>query len=71
MERRSHVKGLQFWREAPRLGLTGVSEIEIAEGGVIAERAAYDLNVAFDVLCRRRWDFRARRRHEEAGGLPE
>ena len=36
-ERRSHVKGLQFWREAPRLGLTGVSEIEIAEGGVIAE----------------------------------
>jgi hypothetical protein len=52
MERRSHVRGLQFWREAPRLGLRGVSEIEIAEAGVIAERAAYDLNLAFDVLCR-------------------
>jgi hypothetical protein len=52
MERRLRIKGLQFWREAPRLGLTGVSEIEIAEGGVIAERAAYNLNLAFDVLCR-------------------
>jgi hypothetical protein len=52
VERRSHVRGLQFWREAPRLGLTGVSEIELAEGGVVAERAAYDLNLALDVLCR-------------------
>jgi hypothetical protein len=52
MERRSHVRGIQFWREAPQLGLTGISEIRIAEGGVIAERAAYDLNLAFDVLCR-------------------
>jgi hypothetical protein len=52
MERRSHVMGLQFWREAPRVGLTGVSDVEIGERGVIAERAAYDLNLALDVLCR-------------------
>jgi hypothetical protein len=50
MERRPHVRGLQFWREAPRLGLTGVNEIEIAEAGVIAERAVYDLNLALDAL---------------------
>jgi hypothetical protein len=40
MKLRSH-KELQFWREAPRIGLTGVAEI----GDVVAERVAYDLNV--------------------------
>ena len=43
---------LQFWREAPRIGLTGVAEIEIGEQGVLAERVAYDLNLASDMLCR-------------------
>jgi len=51
MELRSH-KGLQFWREAPRIGLTGVAEIEIGEQGVAAERVAYDLNMASDILRR-------------------
>jgi hypothetical protein len=43
---------LHFWREAPRIGLTGVAEIEIGERGVVAERVAYDLNLASDMLCR-------------------
>src|SRR5215831_10580999 len=43
---------LQFWREAPRIGLTGVAEIELGERGVAAERVAYDLNLASDMLCR-------------------
>jgi hypothetical protein len=51
MKLRSH-KELQFWREAPRIGLTGVAEIEIGERGVVAERVAYDLNMASDMLCR-------------------
>jgi hypothetical protein len=51
MELRPH-KELQFWREAPRIGLTGVAEIEIGERGVVAERVAYDLNMASDILCR-------------------
>jgi hypothetical protein len=41
---------LQFWREAPRIGLTGVAWIEIGELGVSAERVAYDLNVPSDLL---------------------
>jgi len=49
---RSRVSVLQFWREAPRIGLTGISEIEIGERGIIAERAAYDANLASDLLCR-------------------
>jgi hypothetical protein len=51
MKLRSH-KELQFWREAPRIGLTGVAEIEIGERGVATERVAYDLNLASDILCR-------------------
>jgi hypothetical protein len=31
---------IQFWREAPRIGLTWVAEIEIGERGVV-ERVAY------------------------------
>ena len=50
MERRSHLRGLQFWREAPRLGLTGVGEIEIGRLGVISEHVTYDLNLASDML---------------------
>ena len=51
MKLRSH-KGLQFWCEAPRIGLTGVAKIELGERGVVAERVAYDLNMASDILCR-------------------
>jgi hypothetical protein len=46
------LKEFQFWREAPRIGLTGVAEIEIGERGVAAERVAYDLNLASGILCR-------------------
>jgi len=41
---------LKFFREAPRLGLTGITFITVGEGGVIAESVAYDLNLASDVL---------------------
>jgi hypothetical protein len=43
-------RGLTFFREAPRLGLTGVTFITIGEHGVIAEAVTYDLNLALDVL---------------------
>lgn len=59
MERQSSSGGLQLWREAPRIGLTGVAEIEIGEQGVIAERVAYDPNLASDIL-RRAWSDRSR-----------
>ena len=52
IERRSCPSELRFWREAPRIGLTGVSQIEVGERGVIAETVAYDLNLASDMLCR-------------------
>jgi hypothetical protein len=41
---------LTFFREAPLLGLTGVTCITIGERGVIAEAVAYDLNLSLDVL---------------------
>ena len=41
---------LQFWREAPRIGLTGVAWIEIGPLGVSAEHVAYDLNMVSDLL---------------------
>ena len=41
---------LQFWREAPRIGLTGIARIEFTAAGVIAESVAYDLNLASDLL---------------------
>jgi hypothetical protein len=52
MNQRSRPGQLQFWREAPRVGLVGVSEIEFGEHGVIAESVAYDLNMASDMLRR-------------------
>jgi len=42
---------LRFRREAPRIGLSGVSEIEIGERGVIAETVTYP-DIAADGLCR-------------------
>ena len=47
-----HVRGLRFWREAPSVGLTGVAEVQIGERGVVAERVAYDGNLASDILRR-------------------
>ena len=41
---------LEFWRECPRLGLTGTSLITLTAGGVISERVAYDLNMAAEQL---------------------
>ena len=48
----SRADGLEFWREAPRMGLTGISRIEVGERGVISECVAYDLNLASDLLRR-------------------
>jgi hypothetical protein len=44
--------GLKFWREAPRLGLAGIAEIQVGERGVVAETVTYDLNLAADLLRR-------------------
>ena len=41
---------LTFYREAPRLGLSGITFITIGERGIVAESVAYDLNLASDVL---------------------
>ena len=45
------TRGLQFWREAPGIGLTGMSEIVVGPHGIVAERTAYDLNMACGQLC--------------------
>jgi hypothetical protein len=45
-----HRGRLKFFREAPRLGLTGITFITIGQRGVIAERVAYDPNLALNVL---------------------
>ena len=42
-----------FFREAPRLGLSGISVITLGAHGVIAECVAYDLNLATEVLRQR------------------
>jgi hypothetical protein len=43
---------LEFWREAPALGLTGSSEIVIGPQGIVSERVVYDLNLACGQLRR-------------------
>ena len=40
----------RYWREAPNLGLTGLSEIMVTRRGVAAEAVAYDLNMACETL---------------------
>lgn len=52
MDQRCGAGELPFWREAPRIGLTGVSAIRLGKRGVIAESVAYDLNLASDALRR-------------------
>ena len=43
---------LQFWREAPRIGLTGTAQIVVGPYGVVADRVEYDPNLASDLLSR-------------------
>src|SRR5262245_27734162 len=43
----------QFWREAPRIGLTGTAQIVVGPYGVISEQVAYDLNLASNLLRQR------------------
>ena len=43
---------LRFCREAPRIGLTGITDVVVGEHGVIADKVTYDLNLASDILCR-------------------
>jgi hypothetical protein len=50
IDRSQRFGQLAFFREAPLLGLTGVTHITIGEHGVIAEAVAYDLNPALNVL---------------------
>ena len=49
MDRLSRDDEFEFWREAPRIGLTGISQIKASPRGVLAESVAYDLNLASDV----------------------
>jgi hypothetical protein len=46
----SHAARRQYWREAPLLGLTGLAEITVRRGRVVAEEVAYDLNIACETL---------------------
>jgi hypothetical protein len=48
----SHSGGIWFWREAPRIGLTGITQIEVGQRGVIGESVAYEANLASDMLYR-------------------
>lgn len=52
MEGPSHLAGIWFWREAPRIGLAGVTQIEVGDHGVIGESVAYEGNLACDMLRR-------------------
>jgi hypothetical protein len=50
MDELSPSTALRFSREAPRVGLTGICEIKLAEGGVVSETVEYDLNLASNLL---------------------
>jgi len=52
MEGLSHLDGIWFWRAAPRIGLTGVTQIKVGDQGVIGESVAYEGNLASDMLRR-------------------
>ena len=47
-----HPGGIWFWREAPRVGLAGITQIEVGEQGIIGESVAYEANLASDMLRR-------------------
>jgi hypothetical protein len=40
----------EFWREAPRLGLTGVARVAVTPRGIVADTVSYDLNMASGTL---------------------
>jgi hypothetical protein len=40
----------QYWREAPHLGLTGMTWIAVTPRGIAADTVAYDLNMACEIL---------------------
>lgn len=40
----------EYFREAPRLGLTGIAFITIGDRGIATEHVTYDLNLATEVL---------------------
>ena len=46
----SHAARRQYWREASLLGLTGLAEITVRHGRIVAEEVAYDLNMACETL---------------------
>jgi hypothetical protein len=46
----SHAAQRQYWREAPLLGLTGLAEITVRHGRVVAEEVVYDLNMACETF---------------------
>ena len=50
MDRLSRDDELEFWREAPHIGLTGISQIKASSRGVLAESVSYDHNLASGVL---------------------
>jgi hypothetical protein len=50
MDRLSRDDELAFWREAPQIGLTGISLIKASPRGVLAESVTYDHNLASGVL---------------------
>jgi hypothetical protein len=50
MDGPSGAPSRQYWREAPRLGLTGVTGITVTPRGVAADSVAYDLNMACEIL---------------------
>jgi hypothetical protein len=52
MDGLSYLGGIWFWREAPRIGLTGVTQIKVGEHGVIGESVVYEGNLASDLLRR-------------------
>jgi hypothetical protein len=41
---------VQYWREAPRIGLTGEAHITLTKQGVAGETVAYDLGMACELL---------------------
>jgi hypothetical protein len=45
-----HSARCQYWREARHLGLTGIAELAVRDGRVVAEVVAYDLNMASETL---------------------
>jgi hypothetical protein len=51
MDSQSLGADLQFWREAPHIGLTGPSYISAGPRGVRAESVAYEASLASYVLC--------------------